>query len=308
MLIRKLFLLFLLPTLLAPAALRAGTWSAETLPMVHLQDRTRYVCNPDGVLGQAAVDSTDAVLRQLQDSTGVQTVVAVVEHLEGDDPYRFAMDLGAKYGVGEKGRDNGLIIVLATLDRSYYILTGKGLEGVLPDAICKRIENRIMVPLLKVNEWDGAIYATVKAAAQCIMGDETLLRQAEEAERGEDDGAAALFGLFALGFIGVAAYGGYVSRHKRCPHCGAARKFDLQSKRYFTQGGRDMLEERWKCRVCGFADSKRHRITLSTSGGPVVGGGVGRGGFGGGFGGGGSFGGGSFGGGSFGGGGAGGRF
>ena len=53
--------------------------------MVHLKDARRYVCNPDGVLSQAAVDSTDLLLQALEKEKGVETVVVVVEEEEESD-------------------------------------------------------------------------------------------------------------------------------------------------------------------------------------------------------------------------------
>ena len=296
----------LLAVLLLPLVAVGGVWTPDNLPMVYLQDSTRYVCNPDGILEQAVVDSTDAVLRDLEDLTGVQTVVVVVEHVDGDDPYQFGLTLGNKYGVGQKGKDNGLIFVLATLDRSFYMLTGKGLEGVLPDAMCKRIENRITVPLLRQNQWGLAVFTTMKAAAQCIYGDETLLREAEQraGNSREDDSAADIVGLlFALGVIGAAGYGAYAVNHRRCPHCKAKHTLSVVSSGRIRENG--VLKERqnWHCSACGYSETTIHRLPKTTGlGGYYGGGGIGRGGFGGGFGGG------SFGGGSFGGGGAGGRF
>ena len=132
----------------------ARKWTPEDVPMVHLQDARRYVCNPENVLSQAAVDSTDHMLIRLQRDKGVQTVVVVVKQIEGDDPYQFGMAIGKKYGVGSGKQRTGLIVVLATEDRSFQILTGNGLEGTLPDAICRRVQNRITMPALKEGKWD----------------------------------------------------------------------------------------------------------------------------------------------------------
>ena len=66
---RYVFLFWLL--LWLPLTGLAGKWTPETLPMVHLKDARRYVCNPDGVLSQAAVDSTDNLLQALEKEKGV---------------------------------------------------------------------------------------------------------------------------------------------------------------------------------------------------------------------------------------------
>ena len=149
-----LSLLFIVAAFL-PLNSVAEKWKPETLPMVFLQNDHRFVCNPDGVLSDSAVARADSILYTLYKQQGVQTVVAAVKQLDGDDPYEFGMALARKYGIGNK-QSTGLIVILATEDRAYQILTGRGLEGTLPDAMVRRVENRIMVPLLKNKDWDAA--------------------------------------------------------------------------------------------------------------------------------------------------------
>ena len=157
--------------ILSAASSSARKWTPETLPMVHLKDATKYVCNPDGILKPATVDSADALLSALERDKGVQTVVVVVKQLEGDDPYSFGMALGKRYGIGDGKQRTGLILILATEDRSYQLLTGNGLEGTIPDAISRRIQNRVMVPELKKGDWDKAISNTLKSIDGYVRGE-----------------------------------------------------------------------------------------------------------------------------------------
>ena len=153
------------------AALHAATYTPESLPIPYLQDKTQYVSNPDGFLSQEAVDSLNFWLGNMEAAHGVQTVLAVVEHIKGGDTYDFCMALGRKYGIGSKKQNSGLIILLSTGDRAYTILTGRGLEGTLPDAICKRIENHQMLPALREGDWDTAMLNTVRAITHYVDGD-----------------------------------------------------------------------------------------------------------------------------------------
>ena len=75
-------------------------WNAENIPIPFLQDSTQYVSNPDHVLTQQTVDHMNITLKRLDNELGVQSVVIVVNHIENDDPFRFAQDVGNKYGVG----------------------------------------------------------------------------------------------------------------------------------------------------------------------------------------------------------------
>ena len=142
---RKLFLICSLLCLLVNISLQAKEYTIKEIPMVHLQDRTRYVSNPDGILSESAVATMDQILYQLEQNTGIQTLVVAVTGIEGGDCFDFAYRLGKEMGVGQKGRDNGLVILLSTDERCIQFATGYGLEGVLPDAICKRIQSRYMV-------------------------------------------------------------------------------------------------------------------------------------------------------------------
>lgn len=289
-----------------PALVLARTWSPDEVPMVHLQDARRYVCNPDGIMGTADVDSADQVLAALERDKGVQSVVVVVGRMEGGDAYEFGRRIFEKYGVGNKKQSTGLVIVLATEDRKYYILTGSGLEGTLPDAYCKRIETRVMVPLLKQGEWGPAIVATVKAIDQVVRGDETLVAPDDDF----DEGAGAALGFFVafmilvLFFVILSA-----SRSLRtCPKCGKPTLKVVSRKRLKTKLGWVYVAQ-CKCTSCGHTETftEKDNDNFHSSGGGIFIPPIFTSGHGGGYGGGG-FSGGSFGGGSFGGGGAGGSF
>lgn len=302
-------LLCLLLILVLPSGMRATVWTADNVPMVHLQDARRYVCNPDGVLSSAATDSIDAMLYDLEQTKGVQSVVVVVKQVKDADCYTFAMDLGRKYGVGSKRRNTGLIVVLSTEDRRYQIIVGEGLEGTLPDAICKRIENRFMLPRLKLSDWDGAMKQGVSALSRYIKDDASLKAELAQDDSGETDGTALfLMMLFVLIFIASILF----SRRRVCPNCGH-RSFTKVSRTFlYTKGDWDYYRVVYACQRCGYTHVKVERSPHSDDDGgalltgAVLGSMLGSRGGGGSFGGG--FGGGSFGGGSFGGGGAGGSF
>lgn len=292
---------------LLPHWLKAMVWTPETLPMVHLQDSRKYVCNPDGVLSPQAVAVADSLLLHLEQKRGVETVVVAVKRIEGGDPYTFGMALSRKYGIGRKEQDSGLIIILATDDRKYYILIGKGLEGTLPDAICRRVENRQMLPALKKRDWDNAIVQTVYALARYVEGDKALVGDKADSEDNVLDMflglcIALLFGG-ALIFMGLSA-----NRKGLCPKCRKGHLRIVKRTRVRTNDGAWCLRTLYRCPKCGhekteYEDDNRFGNTVAGGMMPPV--------FFGGFGGHGSGGGlqgGSFGGGSFGGGGSGGSF
>ena len=77
---------------------QSHAYKVEEIPMVHLQNRTRYVSNPDGILSADAVAAMDTTLFALEQRTGVQTLVVAVKQIDGGDCFEFAYQLGEKNG------------------------------------------------------------------------------------------------------------------------------------------------------------------------------------------------------------------
>jgi len=294
-------------------SLLAATYTPDNLPIPYLQDKTQYVSNPDGILSQATVDSLNLWLGKMESSHGIQTVLAVVERIEGGEAYDFCMALGRKYGIGSKEQNTGLIILLATEDRVYYILTGRGLEGTLPDAICKRIENNQMVPYLREGEWDEAMLNTVQAITSYTDGDDSLVGHSDFINDEDREIIDAFFtGLmyFLLGF-GIILLSMWYDKYKKsyCPSC-KKHKMKKVSEKTTTDRRLGVYHHHatYRCSNCQFIkeihwdehiDRGGSSSSSSLGGGFFSGGGSSFSGS--------SFGG-HFGGGSFGGGGAGGRF
>ena len=277
------------------AAAEAKVYKVEDVPMVHLSDRTRYVSNPDGILSSSTVATIDSMLLALEDSTGIQVLVAVLGDIEGGDCFDFAYRLGKENGVGQKESDNGLVVLLSTGERCVQFATGYGLEGVMPDAICKRIQQQYMVEHFAGGNWDAGMVAGMRAV--CGVLDGTMEPPAEE----EDLLAMILAMVFIFGSIALVAF--VVWYFNRCPNCGKRNIRRIDSQTIRGVDGYDVLETTYVCKECGHTFKRRDRTLNNNRRGPgggviIGGGGYGRGG---GFGG-------SFGGGSFGGGGAGSRF
>ena len=287
-------------------------YTVDEIPLVHLQDRTRYVSNPDHVLSEQAVYRMDTTLFALEQQTGIQVMVVAVKDFEGGDCTEFAYQLGEKHGVGQKGKNNGLVVFLSTEHRCIRFMTGYGLEGDLPDAICKQIQVRYMNIHFKDNHWDEGMVAGIQAIRKQLDGTGEPL--ANNVPTTDDE--MWIIGFTILGFILIAGISTVVRsrRSKLCPHCGKHSLKVISSKIIARHPGY-VIEETVKCcSSCGHIVRSTRRIEDEShhhhnNGG----GGIFLGGFGGGYGGsrgfgGGGVSGGSYGGGDFGGGGAGSDF
>ena len=295
-------ILFIL-SLLGCLSIQAKEYTIKEIPMVHLQDRTRYVSNPDNILSASAVATMDSILFALEQKTGIQTLVVVVTGIEGGDCFDFAYRLGKEMGVGQKERDNGLVILLSTDERCIQFATGYGLEGILPDAICKRIQSRYMVEHLGKEDWDTGMVEGIRAVNGYLDGSMENIDSNEE----EDMTPLYIFGAFMLGGLGL--FGWAVWSQNRCPKCKKHQIQRISSNILSRANGFITEETTYICKNCGHTFTRNSKTSDPNFRGPRGGSGptifMGGGGFGGR---GGGFSRGSFGGGSFGGGGAGSRF
>ena len=295
-------ILFIL-SLLGCLSIQAKEYTIKEIPMVHLQDRTRYVSNPDNILSAAAVATMDSILFALEQKTGIQTLVVAVTGIEGGDCFDFAYRLGKEMGVGQKERDNGLVILLSTDERCIQFATGYGLEGILPDAICKRIQSRYMVEHLGKEDWDTGMVEGIRAINGYLDGSMENIGSNEE----EDMTPLYIFGAFMLGGLGL--FGWAVWSQNRCPKCKKHQIQRISSNILSRANGFITEETTYICKNCGHTFTRKSKTSDPNFRGPRGGSGptifMGGGGF---EGRGGGFSGGSFGGGSFGGGGAGSRF
>ena len=275
----------------------AKVYKVKDVPMVHLADRTRYVSNPDGILSKSTVASIDSLLFSLEEKTGIQALVAVLTGIEGGDCFDFAYRLGKENGIGQEGRDNGFVVLLSTDERCIQFATGYGLEGVLPDAICKRIQQRYMVEHFGHDNWDAGMLEGMRAVCGHLDG-------SMENVAGEDDGTVAILIFVAIFILALLFILWLVWYTSRCPVC---KKHKIQSVGSHVVGhenGYSIVQTTYRCQNCGHTFTRTSHTPNNNGrgrgGGMIIGsGGFGRGG---------GFSGGSFGGGGFGGGGAGSRF
>ena len=286
-------LLFL--CLALPLWMQAKVYTPDNLPKVHLQNKYRYTCDPEGILSSAATDSIDRMLYRLEQQTGIETVVAVVPSIGQAECFDFCHELLNSWGVGN--------ILLVTDQRCIQFYTGYGLEGVLPDAICKRIQVQAMIPYLKNGQWSEGMVAGIRTTCARLDGS-----MENDSGTGEEDSLWPIFVFLGFIVFGIITVILAVRAANKCPNCGKHKLQRVSSQVVSIHNGVKTEEVTYLCRHCGHVVTRRERHGSDNyrggrGGGPVI---FGGGGF---FGsGGGGFSGGSFGGGSGGGGGAGSRF
>ncbi|HEY7217453.1 MAG TPA: YgcG family protein [Candidatus Binatia bacterium] len=121
-----------------------------------------------GVMRPEQIQSLESQLAQFEQETGHQVAVLTIPTLDGEDIAGFSIRVAENWKIGKKGFDNGVILVVAVKDRRLRLEVGYGLEGVLPDAIAKRITSEYIVPYFRSQDYAGGIIAGVDAVLKVI--------------------------------------------------------------------------------------------------------------------------------------------
>jgi uncharacterized protein len=131
---------------------------------------TNYVNDFAGVLNPATVAQLNSICQQIDEKAHAQIAVVTIKSLDGSDIESYAVSLYKQWGIGSKATDHGVLILLATQDRRYRVEVGYGLEPILPDGKVGGF-GREAVPLLKQNDYDGAVTLLTMRVADVIAQD-----------------------------------------------------------------------------------------------------------------------------------------
>ena len=155
---RTIQLPILVAVLLASAVFAFG----ET-PLPARSDRAVY--DLAQLLDNASADHLERQSRELYDKSGVALVIVTVPQLVDETIDGLALRIGESWGVGQKGKDLGLVIALARADRKIYVATGYGTEGYLPDGKVGRLLDEVALPLLREDRFAEGLVAIANALA-----------------------------------------------------------------------------------------------------------------------------------------------
>lgn len=149
----------------------AQSYTVETVPNTKLLNNS-YVSNPDNIISEQSTGEINSILSSLESQTTAQVAVVLLNSIGDADIFDFAQELFNTWGIGQAKQDNGLLILLVMDKRTVRLHTGYGLEGELPDVICKHIEIQKMVPYFKQGDYNTGILEGVREVAK-ILGDST---------------------------------------------------------------------------------------------------------------------------------------
>lgn len=165
---------------------------------------TGRVVDEAGILDAATRTALDHKLAALEAKSTDQLVVVTLKSLRGTTIEDYGYQLGRHWQIGQKGKNNGVLLIVAPAERKVRIEVGYGLEGTLTDAATKVVIQTAMVPKLRTNDFAGGLVAGADAVIAILTGDEEWKARAQPvaSQQGGDVVAWLAFALF-VGVFGL---------------------------------------------------------------------------------------------------------
>lgn len=136
-------------------------------------------------------------LAAFEKRSGIQLVVVSVDSLDGETIEEYGYQLGRHWGIGQKGKNNGVLLLIAQDERKVRIEVGYGLEGALPDAIAANIIQTRILPAFKRGDMVAGVVAGSQGIMQALAGE----YQPVEQPKSDSDGGPWLFILVVIAMI-----------------------------------------------------------------------------------------------------------
>jgi len=191
---------FLLSTLLALLFVFILQGEVQALEVPQLSGR---VVDAGHILSSGTIQLLDQQLQALEKEDSTQVVVLTISSLQGESLEEYSLKVAESWEIGQKGRDNGALLLIAVKERKLRIEVGSGLEGVLTDLMSGRIIRSVIVPRFKQGNFDQGIVDGVDAIVKTVKGEYTADNFSSRKKNSSynDLFAAAFFGLFFIGML-----------------------------------------------------------------------------------------------------------
>jgi uncharacterized protein len=176
---------------------------AELAAAVQVPALAARVNDYAAMLSPATRQQLESVLTALDQEESTQLAVLTINSLEGEDLEEFSLKVAEKWRLGQKGLDNGALLLIAKDDRKLRIEVGYGLEGVLTDLTCGRIIRDIITPRFRNGNFDQGVIDGVSAMIAAVRGEFSGQKTDSPAKQSKNDVAGMfIFLLFVLFNIG----------------------------------------------------------------------------------------------------------
>ncbi|HEV7392818.1 MAG TPA: YgcG family protein, partial [Burkholderiales bacterium] len=183
-------------------------FALAALAQIAVPKLTSSVTDLTGTLTQEQRAALEQRLAAFEQRKGSQLAVLLVPTTQPETIEQFGIRVGEQWKIGRKGVDDGAILIAAMKDRAVRVEVGYGLEGVLPDAVAKRVVEEYIVPRFKQGDYYGGIDAAVTRMMAVIEGEP--LPPPRAAKPAQSVGSNGFEGLLIIGFMLVFVVGGII--------------------------------------------------------------------------------------------------
>jgi uncharacterized protein len=229
---KKHFFILLLFALVSNAFAQRA-WTVGTVPNTRLQSNVIHVSDPDGYLSDSAEMTINTALCAIRDTADVFLVT--LGSIGEAEPKPFATDLFNRWGIGDAGKNNGVLLLFVEDQHALEFETGYGAEATLTDAMCQSIFTKVIVPYFRGGDYEGGLCAGVAAIVEVYGGEipvglTTTLPDLSVADGSEssDDSYTVLFLIFSLIMVAAPLVGLALWIYKRKEKPSAADDFKLK--------------------------------------------------------------------------------
>jgi uncharacterized protein len=150
-------------------SLNPGLVAQNSIPEVPKLQTSLY--DNAGVLNSNQQKNLERKLLRYSDSTSTQIVVVTLTDIGGNEISSYGVELAHKWGIGQKGKDNGILLLVAVKERKVTIQNGYGVEHLLTDALSSRIIRNVITPNFKQGDYYGGLDQATDAIFQILNGE-----------------------------------------------------------------------------------------------------------------------------------------
>ena len=228
-------------------------YTVNTVPNPRHTDAEAYVANPDGILSADCVNVLNKISRMLYEQTEVELVTVVLSSIGYEDVFDFSLELFNTWGIGSKEKNLGVLMLIAMESHDIRIVTGGGVEGLLPDATCADIIYDEMIPAFREDNPERGILRGASAIYEHLTNDaakaELVLGWKPEPVSESPYKGLSIISLLVMLFV--------LANHwvqPRCPNCqkkGNTRKDEVINRATYSASGNGI--HHYTCRHCGHA-------------------------------------------------------
>ncbi len=144
------------------------------LTFANLPQNQGYVTDLSDIFSDNEKQQLISQIQKIEKDTTAEIAVITVQTTNGEDIAQFATDVGQTWGIGKKDKDNGLVIAIATEDKKWFIASGYGLEGTIPDAIAKRIGEKYFPTNFRAGKYFNGVSQTLLDIEKLLQNDPTI--------------------------------------------------------------------------------------------------------------------------------------